>query len=88
MPPERAKAQRDEPERRGKRAERAKIAEVAVAQSQPVTSASEALDRISMPKDAVDRISEMMSVGASLVISDQGLGPETGLETDFVVLTR
>ncbi len=88
MPPERAKAQRAEPERRGKRAERAKIAEVAVAQSQPVTSASEALDRISMPKDAVDRISEMMSVGASLVISDQGLGPETGLETDFVVLTR
>ena len=30
----------------------------------------------------------VMSVGASLVISDQGLGPETGLETDFVVLTR
>ncbi len=29
-----------------------------------------------------------MSVGASLVISDRGLALETGLETDFVVLTR
>jgi hypothetical protein len=89
MPPERAKAKRAEPERRGKRAERTRIAEVAVADTPPpVTSASEALDRVSMPKGAVDRISELMSVGASLVISDQGLGPETGLETDFVVLTR
>jgi hypothetical protein len=65
------------------------IAEVAIADTQPpVISASEALDRVSMPKNVVDRISELMSVGASLVISDQGLGPETGLETDFVVLTR
>jgi hypothetical protein len=91
MPPERAKVKRAEPtsERRGKRAERTRIAEVAVADTlPPVTSASEALDRVSMPKGAVDRISELMSVGASLVISDQGLGPETGLETDFVVLTR
>ena len=88
MPLERANAKNAEPERRGKRVERARIAEVAVADSQPVTTPTEALDRISMPKDAVDRISELMSVGASLVISDQGLGPETGLETDFVVLTR
>jgi hypothetical protein len=29
-----------------------------------------------------------MSPGASLVISDQGLGPETGKGTDFIVLTR
>jgi hypothetical protein len=29
-----------------------------------------------------------MSVGASLIISDQGLGPETGKGTDFIVLTR
>ena len=29
-----------------------------------------------------------MSSGASLIISDQGLGHETGLETDFIVLTR
>ncbi len=47
-----------------------------------------ALDRITIPPDALDQISELMSVGASLIISDQGLGPETGKGTDFVVLTR
>ena len=30
----------------------------------------------------------LMSAGASLIISDQGLGPETGKGTDFIVLTR
>jgi hypothetical protein len=29
-----------------------------------------------------------MSAGASLIISDYGLGPETGAGTDFIVLTR
>jgi hypothetical protein len=27
-----------------------------------------------------------MTTGASLIISDQGLGPETGIGTDFVVV--
>jgi lipoprotein-anchoring transpeptidase ErfK/SrfK len=52
----------------------------------PKTSAAAALDRITIPQDAIDRISELMSAGASLVISDQGLGTETGAGTDFVVL--
>jgi hypothetical protein len=30
----------------------------------------------------------LMSPGASLIISDKGLGPETGKGTDFIVLTR
>ena len=47
-----------------------------------------AVDRINIPQDALDRISELMSPGASLIISDQGLGPETGKGTDFIVLTR
>ena len=55
----------------------------------PSTDAAKAaLDRIEMPADAVQRVSELMAVGASLIITDEGLGPETGLETDFVVLTR
>jgi hypothetical protein len=54
----------------------------------PLPSAAEALDRIDWPKDALARISEMLSPGASLIVSDQGLGPETGRETDFIVLTR
>jgi len=55
---------------------------------QSTAAAKEALDRIEMPGDAVMRISEIMSAGASLVITDEGLGPETGQETDFVVLTK
>ena len=52
------------------------------------STAAEALDRVAIPSDAVDRISELMSVGASLIISDEGLGSETGTGTDFTVLTR
>ena len=54
----------------------------------PASNASEALDRVNVPQEALDRISELMSPGASLIISDQGLGPETGVGTDFIVLTR
>ena len=51
-------------------------------------SASEALDRIDIPPEAVTRISELLSVGATLIVSDEGLGRETGRETDFTVLTK
>jgi lipoprotein-anchoring transpeptidase ErfK/SrfK len=54
----------------------------------PASNANEALDRVTIPQDALDRISELMSPSASLIISDQGLGPETGTGTDFIVLTR
>jgi hypothetical protein len=49
---------------------------------------AQVLDRIQIPQEAVDRIAEILSPGASLVISDQGLGEETGQGTDFIVLTR
>jgi hypothetical protein len=51
-------------------------------------NATAALDRINIPQAAIDRISELATPGASLIISDQGLGQETGLGTDFIVLTR
>jgi lipoprotein-anchoring transpeptidase ErfK/SrfK len=51
-------------------------------------AARAALDRVEMPKEAVERISEMLSPGASLIVSDQGRGDETGTDTDFVILTR
>jgi hypothetical protein len=51
-------------------------------------SAAEALDRIELPAEALDRISPLLAPGASLLISDQGLGGETGKETDFIVVTR
>jgi hypothetical protein len=54
----------------------------------PASTASQALDRIQMPKEAVDRIGELLIAGSSLVISDEGLGRETGRHTEFIVVTR
>jgi hypothetical protein len=54
----------------------------------PAATAAEALERIDIPPVALARISALMSKGASLIISDKGLGGETGTETDFIVLTR
>jgi hypothetical protein len=52
------------------------------------STAAEALDRIQMPQDAVDRISELLIPGSSLLISDEGLGRETGRYTEFIVLSQ
>lgn len=51
-------------------------------------SATEALERVDIPALVRNRIAEMVTPGFSFIISDQGLGPETGLGTDFIVLTR
>jgi hypothetical protein len=61
---------------------------VDVVQTAATPSASDALDRIDIPQETLKRISELLTPGASLTISDQGLGPETGSGTDFIVLTR
>jgi lipoprotein-anchoring transpeptidase ErfK/SrfK len=47
-----------------------------------------ALDRITIPEATLARINELMSPGASLIISDLGLSYETGKGTDFIILTR
>jgi hypothetical protein len=65
----------------------AKVVEPA-APSLPASTAIEALDRVAIPQEALDRISALMSPGASLIISDLGLGPETGKGTDFIVLAH
>ena len=54
----------------------------------PPQTAKEALARIEIPQDIIDRISDLMVPGSSLVISDQGLGGETGEGTDFIVTMR
>src|SRR5262245_64831807 len=40
----------------------------------PPSSAAEALNRIQMPKEAAERIGELLVPGSSLVVSDEGLG--------------
>jgi hypothetical protein len=71
-----------------KKSVKGKHVEPAAAPFVPASNATEALDRVAIPPDALARISELMSPGASLIISDKGLGGETGKGTDFIVLTR
>ncbi len=66
---------------------RVPVEEKVTVEDSPVT-AQQALARIEIPKSVIDQISQLMAPGSSLVISDQGLGPETGQGTDFIVVTR
>jgi lipoprotein-anchoring transpeptidase ErfK/SrfK len=52
-------------------------------------SAAEALDRLTIPADAMARINEALSTGASIIVSDQGINTgETGEGTDFIIPLR
>jgi hypothetical protein len=51
-----------------------------------VAAASAALDRIAIPPEASEKISELVLPGSSLIISDEPPHKETGKATDFVVL--
>ena len=61
-------------------------APVAVPASQQTAAA--ALDRITIPEEARDRIADVMKPGSSLIISDNGMSGETGEYTDFIVSLR
>ncbi len=54
----------------------------------PPQSPVQVLARIDIPPDISEAISQMIVPGSSLVVSDQGLGDETGEGTDFVVVTH
>ncbi|MGH6673681.1 MAG: L,D-transpeptidase family protein [Xanthobacteraceae bacterium] len=60
---------------------------VAAPVSSPDTP-QDALARIQIPEDVIDQISQLIVSGSSLIVSDQGLGPETGRGTDFIVISR
>jgi hypothetical protein len=86
--PPRVERQKDEKSGRGKHQREAEAPAKSVGETKPPQTAHEALARIQIPQDVIDRIEEMMIPGSSLVVSDQGLGPETGEGTDFIVVTR
>jgi hypothetical protein len=67
---------------------RGRNVEQAVAHNGKPSTAAEALDRINLPPEAAERISELLTPGSSLVVSDHGLGRETGRYTEFIVLTQ
>jgi hypothetical protein len=53
---------------------------------QAAIAAGSALERIIIPPEGIDRISELVSPGSSLIISDEGISSETANDTDFVIL--
>jgi lipoprotein-anchoring transpeptidase ErfK/SrfK len=87
--PERARyaEQRDEDERGSRRRRVAGAAEI-----KPMPAAdspAEALDRLTIPAEAMARIVEALSTGGSIIVSDQGIAAgETGEGTDFIVSLR
>jgi hypothetical protein len=78
---------RDEDERASRRHKMAGGAEM---KPLPVPdSPTEALDRLSIPADAMARITDALSTGGSIIVSDQGIAAgETGEGTDFIVSLR
>jgi hypothetical protein len=58
------------------------------AESPPPQTPEQVLARLDLPQDAVDFISQRMVPGSSLIVSDHGLGDETGEGTDFIVVTH
>jgi lipoprotein-anchoring transpeptidase ErfK/SrfK len=48
--------------------------------------ATAALDRVEIPQDQVGRVSQLLTPGSSLILSDYELSTETGDDTDFIVV--
>jgi hypothetical protein len=85
--PVRGVERQDEDERATRRR---KVAGVVEMKPVPVPdSAAEALDRITIPPDVMARITDSLSTGGSIIVSDQGItAGETGEGTDFIVSLR
>jgi hypothetical protein len=68
-------------------AQRRKASAAVEAKPLPVADTpAEALDRIGIPTDAMTRVSDALTSGGSIIVSDQGINQgETGEGTDFIV---
>jgi hypothetical protein len=51
-----------------------------------VAGAKAALDRIAIPREAIQRVTDAVLPGSSFIVSDEGLNIETGKDTDFVIV--
>lgn len=80
-----ARKRDDDDQPRRNRQRRAAPAETS---TPPPSDATHALDRITIPEEARERIAELMKPGSTLMISDYGISHETGKYTDFILLTR
>jgi lipoprotein-anchoring transpeptidase ErfK/SrfK len=90
MPVTARNAQKNEED---ERASRRRKGAAAPAEAKPVpapNTPAEALDRITVPADAMARIAEVLTSGSSIMVSDQSInaGGETGEGTEFIVRLR
>lgn len=88
LPSSRSAERRDDDERASRRRKIAGAAEIAKPAPEP-DSPTEALDRLAIPADTMARVTEALSTGGSIIVSDQGIAAgETGEGTDFIVSLR
>lgn len=86
--PSRHAGRREENQRSSRRGKIASVTIEATPSPAP-DSPTEALDRLTIPAEAMARIAEALSTGASIIVSDEGIGAgETGEGTDFIVALR
>jgi lipoprotein-anchoring transpeptidase ErfK/SrfK len=89
LPASRYAERRDEDDRATRRRKIAGAVEMKPAPAPLPDSPAEALDRLTIPADAMARITESLTTGGSIVVSDQGINAgETGEGTDFIVSLR
>ena len=90
LPSSRYAERRDEDERVSRKRKMTGAAEMKPMKPLPVPdSPTEALDRLTIPADAMARITEALTTGGSIIVSDQGINAgETGEGTDFIVSLR
>jgi hypothetical protein len=87
LPTTRYAERRDDDERASRR--RKTVGAVEMKPAPLPDSPTEALDRISIAEDVMARITDALSTGGSIVVSDQGIAAgETGEGTDFIVSLR
>jgi hypothetical protein len=89
LPATRHADRRDEDERNSRRKKFAGAGPIEVKPLPALDGPAEALDRLNLPADTMARITEALSTGGSIIISDQGIAAgETGEGTDFIVSLR
>ena len=86
-PPKRVRYVEERRDRHG-RVRRREIEEERTSDTPAPQSPAQVLARIELPPEVSEAIAQMIGPGSSLIISDQGLGDETGEGTDFDVVTR
>ncbi|MGN6748761.1 MAG: L,D-transpeptidase [Xanthobacteraceae bacterium] len=86
-PPRRVRHVEERRDRYG-RVRRREVEEERAGDAAPPQSPAQVLARIEIAPEVSEAIAQMMMPGSALIVSDQGLGDETGEGTDFDVVTR